>query len=186
MKKSISWNQNPLTYLFRAVLVCKRCLICADFSPDSDQNTFFTAESNIMDYGRILARSNGLKENISWWICFLQTHIFSSQDINWWTGVVWIIVMFLSADLTLILTAPIHIHWWASDVMLHFSKSDEETNFPSIISHQIRNESYQISNFIYTTEESGLSPVHRPSLDSCSSIVLILARRSENKATVIF
>ncbi len=58
---------------------------------------------------------------MSWWICFLQTHIFSSQDINWWTGVVWIIVMFLSADLTLILTAPIHFHWWASDVMLHNS-----------------------------------------------------------------
>ncbi len=32
----------------------------------------------------------------------------SSQDINWWTGVVWIIMMFLSAVWTLILTAPIH------------------------------------------------------------------------------
>ncbi len=29
---------------------------------------------------------------------------FTSQDINWWTGVVWIIVMFLSAAWT----APIH------------------------------------------------------------------------------
>ncbi len=46
----------------------------------------------------------------------------SSQDVNWWTGVVWIIVW------TLILTAPIHIHWWAADGMLHFSKSDKETN----------------------------------------------------------
>ncbi len=48
-----------------------------------------------------------------------------------WSGVdyLWIIVMFLSAVWTLILTAPIHcIHWWASDGMLHFSKSDEETN----------------------------------------------------------
>ncbi len=38
----------------------------------------------------------------------------------------WIIVMFLSAVRTLILTAPIQLqrnHWWASDVMLHFSKS---------------------------------------------------------------
>ncbi len=33
---------------------------------------------------------------------------FVSQDINWWTGVLWIIVMFLSAIWTLILTAPIH------------------------------------------------------------------------------
>ncbi len=30
---------------------------------------------------------------------------FPSQDVNWWTGVMWIIVMFLSAVWTLILTA---------------------------------------------------------------------------------
>ncbi len=35
-------------------------------------------------------------------------HLLSSQDVNWWTGVVWIIVVFLSAVWTLILTAPIH------------------------------------------------------------------------------
>ncbi len=40
------------------------------------------------------------------------THLFTSQDINWWTGVMWIIVMFLSAVWTLILTAPIHCRWW--------------------------------------------------------------------------
>ncbi len=34
--------------------------------------------------------------------------ILASQDVNWWTGVVWNIVMFLSAVWTLILTAPIH------------------------------------------------------------------------------
>ncbi len=36
--------------------------------------------------------------------------LLSSQDVNWWTGVdyLWIIVMFLSAVWTLILTAPIH------------------------------------------------------------------------------
>ncbi len=33
-------HQNPATYLFRAVLSCKRCLICADFSLYSVQNTF--------------------------------------------------------------------------------------------------------------------------------------------------
>ncbi len=33
--------------------------------------------------------------------------LFTSHDVNWWTGVVWIIV-FLSAVWTLILTAPIH------------------------------------------------------------------------------
>ncbi len=40
---------------------------------------------------------------------FLETQLFASRDINWWTGVVWIIVMFiLSAVWTLVLTAPIH------------------------------------------------------------------------------
>ncbi len=37
--------------------------------------------------------------------------LLSSQDVNWWTGVVWItcgLLMFLSAVWTLILTAPIH------------------------------------------------------------------------------
>ncbi len=34
--------------------------------------------------------------------------LFASQDVDWWTGVVWIIVMFKSAVWTLILTAPIH------------------------------------------------------------------------------
>ncbi len=47
------------------------------------------------------------------------------KDINWWTGVVWIIVMFLSADWTH--SDGTHslqrIHCWASDVKLNFSKS---------------------------------------------------------------
>ncbi len=38
----------------------------------------------------------------------INTQLFTSQDVNWWTGAVWIIVMFLSAVWTLILTAPIH------------------------------------------------------------------------------
>ncbi len=60
MKKCISCclsRQNPHTCLFRAVLSCKRCLICADFSPDSDQNTFSLEEVLL----KILAECNGLK-----------------------------------------------------------------------------------------------------------------------------
>ncbi len=52
--------------------------------------------------------------------------LFTSHDVNWWTGVVWIIVRFLSAVWTLILTAPIHCigtNWGASDVMQIFFKS---------------------------------------------------------------
>ncbi len=44
-----------------------------------------------------------LVKNIS-----MDLYFVCSQDVNWWTGVVWIIVMFLSAVWTLILTAPIH------------------------------------------------------------------------------
>ncbi len=53
----------------------------------------------------------------------LQTHKhFSSHDINWWSGVVWIIVMFLSGVWILILTAPIHCRGSIGEqVMLHFS-----------------------------------------------------------------
>ncbi len=58
-----------------------------------------------------LARSDGSKINALMMICFLQTQIFTSHGINWWTGVVWIIVMFLSAVWTLILTAPIPCRW---------------------------------------------------------------------------
>ncbi len=61
---------------------------------------------------------------------FLTNTYLSSQDVNWWTGVVWIIVMLLSdshSDGTHSLTAE---HPLMSDVMLHFSKSDAETNSP--------------------------------------------------------
>ncbi len=49
--------------------------------------------------------------------------VFASQDVNWCTGVVWIIVMFLSAVWTDGTHSLQMIHWWASYVMLHFSKS---------------------------------------------------------------
>ncbi len=54
--------------------------------------------------------------------------LLSSPDVNWWTGVVWIIVMFLSdshSDGTHSLQS---IHCWDTDAETHFSKPDEETN----------------------------------------------------------
>ncbi len=64
---------------------------------------------------------------MSWWICFLQSHSFSLHkmltDGLEWCG---LLVMFLSAVWTLILTAPIHCRGSIGE--LHFSKSDEETN----------------------------------------------------------
>ncbi len=47
-----------------------------------------------------------VKQRMSVYLALLVNN--SLTDINWWTGVVWIIVMFLSAVWTLILTAPIH------------------------------------------------------------------------------
>ncbi len=44
----ISRSQGPKLHC-AVVLFCKRCLICADFSPDSDH--FYTGGSVIMDYG---------------------------------------------------------------------------------------------------------------------------------------
>ncbi len=84
-------HQNPATYLFRAVLSCKRCLICADFFPDSDQNTFSLQQ--------VLLWIHIWVKNILMLDLF---QLLSSPDVNWWTGVLWCFYQ------TLILTAPIH------------------------------------------------------------------------------
>ncbi len=75
----------------------------------------------ITDIYCVLARSNSIKlKHLMINFFIINTQLFTSQEVNWWTGVVWIIVMFLSAVWTLILTAPIHrVYWWASN----FSKS---------------------------------------------------------------
>ncbi len=54
--------------------------------------------------------------------------LFSSQDVNWWIGVVWITCGLLWCFISCLDshsdgTHPLQwTHWWASDVMLHFSK----------------------------------------------------------------
>ncbi len=63
-------------------------------------------------------------------MCLFLTNmqLLSSPDVNWWSGVMWIIVMFLSdshSDGTHSLQS---IHCWDTDAVLHFSKSDEESN----------------------------------------------------------
>ncbi len=95
-------------------LVCKRFLICADFSPDSDQTTFPLEETllEIMDFF--------FNQKQWFWVKMSYKHILSSQDVIWWTGVVWIIVMFLSAVWTLILTAPIHCRGSIDEQMIEW------------------------------------------------------------------
>ncbi len=78
----------------------------------------------------ILARSSNLK--LKTWIWLLQTRSFSLHQtlidgLEWCGLLVDYYYVFTSShsDGTHSLQS---IHWWASDVMLHFSKSDEETN----------------------------------------------------------
>ncbi len=87
---------------------------------DNRRCTFFTRK-----------RYYGLWTQCIWVKNVLMLDLFqllSSPDVNWWTGVVWIIVMFLSAVWTLILTAPIHCRgsiaetflqiWWRNKLIL--------------------------------------------------------------------
>ncbi len=80
---------------------------------------FFTGWSVVMDY----VQKRCFKERkINDGFVFTNTQLFTSRDVNWWTGVVWIIVMFLSVW-TLILTAPIHCRGSLVNTWCHFSKS---------------------------------------------------------------
>ncbi len=58
-------------------------------------------------------------------VSYKHASLFTLRNIYWWTGVMWIIVIFLSAVWTH--SDGTHslqrIHWWASDVMLNLSKS---------------------------------------------------------------
>ncbi len=87
--KSISCclsHQHPATYLFRAVLTCKRCLICADFLPDQTRSLFHWRKHY---YGLFCPETTTKCLNDEF-----VTTLIDLWDINWWTGVVWIIVMF--------------------------------------------------------------------------------------------
>ncbi len=78
---------------------------------------------------RILAGNNYLKSvlNLLMDLLFINMQLFSSKDVNWWTGGllvdycdVFISCLHSHSDGTHSLQS---IHWWVSDVMLHFSKS---------------------------------------------------------------
>ncbi len=73
------------------------------------ENLFFEENNIIMDRGLIFANNSLKLQNVLMMDLFLPImQLLASEDIMWWTGVVWIIVMFLSAIWTLTLTAPIH------------------------------------------------------------------------------
>ncbi len=82
-----------------------------DFERQQEMD-YFTGGSSIYGlWNHILARNNGLKWKIYWWICL--SFCLLKMLTDGWSVVdyLWIIVMFLSAVWTLILTAPIHCRW---------------------------------------------------------------------------
>ncbi len=68
MSFQIKIHQHICLELFQT---CKRCLICADFSPNSDEITFSLGQATLW------IEDDGLKLKTSWWVCFLQTCSFS-------------------------------------------------------------------------------------------------------------
>ncbi len=79
------------------------------------------------------------ESNITAWGYFLikNAKLFKSQEVNWWTGVMWILLVYYCY--ALISCSDSHsdgthslqrIHWWTSDAMLNFIQiyPYEETN----------------------------------------------------------
>ncbi len=99
------------------------------FRPDH----FFTGGSVIMDYGLVFYLKT------SWWICFLQTRSFCllkmlTDGLEWCGLLVDYCDVFISCLDSH--SDGIHslqrIHCWDTDAVLHFSKSDEETNSSTV------------------------------------------------------
>ncbi len=112
MKKSIPFctrTSKSMNILFSTIVACKQCLIGAYFSPDSD-NFFHWKESILWIEDWCFSPTQGfeVKNVLVKSLIISNTLRLASRDVNWWTGLVWIIMMFLSAVWTLILTAPIH------------------------------------------------------------------------------
>ncbi len=74
-------HQNPQFRSILAVLLVNG----AYFSPDSDKMTFSLEKSVLC-----IEDSIGEVKNILMDLFLTKRQLFTSQDINWWTGVVWI------------------------------------------------------------------------------------------------
>ncbi len=116
--------------------------MCAYFSPDSDKTT--SLEKTILRIeDSYISQKQQLK--MSWWICYLQTCSFSFHKtlINGLESCelfvdycdVCISCLDYHSDGTHSLQ---RIHWWASDVMLNFSKSVLMKNKFIYILHGLR------------------------------------------------
>ncbi len=133
----IAWRTFWSTFIFKSVgekyAQIKNSLQAKTLQKDSKQICWcilmwednrrwtFSLEEKLL-WTCILVRSD---KNVLINLFLTNKQLFTSQDVNWWTGVVWIFVMFLSAVWTH--SDGTHslqrIHWWAGDVILNFTKS---------------------------------------------------------------
>ncbi len=105
------------THFFLTVFACKWCLIFACFSSDSDETRT-----------HILVGSKGLNiKNTLMLDLFLTNMQLLRRSLMDWSGVDYLWIFVMSYQLCGRSFWRHHslqrIHWWASDEMLHFSKS---------------------------------------------------------------
>ncbi len=80
-----------------------------------------------MDYGQKLKYE--VKDVLMMDLFLTNTQLWSSPDVNWWSGVDYCDVIISCLDSHSDGTHSLQsVRCWASDAMLYFSKSDEETN----------------------------------------------------------
>ncbi len=103
-------------------------MICADFSPDSNKMTFSLEEVILWIEDSYFSQKRWFEVQS---ISLIDFQLFNSQDINWWTGGVWI-----TCGLLWCFYQMFGLSFWRHpftavdpwDVMLHFSKSVQWTN----------------------------------------------------------
>ncbi len=115
--------------LFWTVLTCK-CkwyLIYAYFSPDSEETAFSLEEAILWTFSWKQWLSIEIMD-----LCLTNTQLFTSQDNNWWTVVVYITCPLMWCLISCLEshsdgTHSLHrIYQWASDVMLNFGWAQGE------------------------------------------------------------
>ncbi len=116
-----------LTFTDIFVSACKRCLICAYFSPDSDETTF-SLEKVLLLYKTQIDANNSLILNYFFMISYKHVAFLIIRQLLDWSGVDYCDVFISCLDSHSDGTHSLQrIHWWASNVIIYFSKSDEET-----------------------------------------------------------
>ncbi len=86
-------SKTNLNKLWVDFLACKRCLICAYFSPDSDHTTFSMEKALLLIKDSYFSQKQQFEVKNVLMLDLFQ--LLSSPDVNWWTGVVWITCVLL-------------------------------------------------------------------------------------------